>query len=60
MLKAAQHPSDASLTAKALAGLLHGADFEGYILLIALALLIQALLTLATLPQLGHPRRPAR
>lgn len=47
------------LAAKALAGLLHGADFEGYILLIALGLLVQALLTLGTLPQLGSPRRPA-
>lgn len=48
------------LAARALAGILRGADYEGYILLIALALLVQALLTLATLAQPEPPRPQLR
>lgn len=45
------------LAGKAFIGLLRGFDFEGYILLIALLLAIQSVLTLFTLPWLHTPRR---
>lgn len=45
------------LSAKALVGVLHGNDFEGYILLIALLLAVQSALTIVTLPWLQTPPR---
>lgn len=42
-----------SLSAKALIGVITGANFEGYILLIALALVIQAVLTVMIVPRFG-------
>lgn len=41
------------LSAKALAGVITGTNFEGYILLIALALVLQAALTVMIVPRLG-------
>lgn len=41
-----------SLSAKALVGVLRGYDFEGYILLIALLLAVQSILTILTVPWL--------
>jgi hypothetical protein len=41
----------------ALRATLGGAHLEGYVLLIALALIVQAVLTLFTLPRAGAPRR---
>ena len=46
------------LSGKALLGLLRGNDFEGYILLIALLLAVQAVLTLVTMPWMGERRGP--
>jgi hypothetical protein len=40
-----------SLSAKALVGVISGANFEGYILLIALALVVQAALTVLIVPR---------
>lgn len=45
------------LSGRALIGLLRGYDFEGYILLIALLLAVQSVLTLCTLPSLQMPPR---
>jgi hypothetical protein len=45
------------LSGKALVGVLRGNDFEGYILLIALLLAIQSVLTLFTLPWMPASRR---
>lgn len=42
-----------SLSAKALVGVITGANFEGYILLIALALVLQAALTLMIVPRIA-------
>lgn len=42
-----------SLSAKALVGVITGANFEGYILLIALALVMQTVLTVMIVPQIG-------
>ncbi len=47
-----------SLSAKALVGVITGANFEGYILLIALALVVQAALTVMVVPRID--RRTAR
>ena len=47
------------LAGKVLVGLFRGADFEGYILIIALALVFQCLLTLGTLAQDDTPDRIA-
>jgi hypothetical protein len=45
------------LAGKALFGLLYGSHFEGYILLIALGLAVQAVLTWFTVPQWRHRAR---
>lgn len=45
------------LAGKALLGVIRGYNFEGYILIIALLLAIQSVLTLCTMPWLGR-RRP--
>lgn len=45
------------LSGRALIGLLRAYDFEGYILLIALLLAVQSVLTLCTLPWLQMPPR---
>ncbi len=44
------------LASKALKGIINGSNFEGYILLIALALVVQAICTLAML--IGERKRP--
>jgi hypothetical protein len=44
----------AGLGGSALFATLHGPHFEGYVLVIALALLLQALLTIGTLPAAGR------
>lgn len=43
-----------SLSAKALVGVITGANFEGYILLIALALVLQAALTVMIVPRIDR------
>jgi hypothetical protein len=45
------------LSGRALVGVLRGYDFEGYILLIALLLAVQSVLTICTLPWLQGPQR---
>jgi hypothetical protein len=45
------------IAVRALIKLFGGADFEGYIVLIAVALIVQGVLTLLTLPWLGRRRR---
>lgn len=45
------------LAGKALIATVHGAELEGYVLLIAVALLYQALLTLCTVPRPSAPGR---
>ena len=47
------------LSGTALAGLLRGNDFEGYILLIALLLIVQSLLTILTVPWMGPRTKSA-
>ena len=47
------------LATKALIGVISGANFEGYILLIALGLVIQAVLTLGILPTVDRTRSRA-
>ena len=46
------------LAAKALIATMRGADLEGYVLIIAVALICQASLTLCTLPGTGESGRP--
>ena len=46
-----------SLAAHALVGVVTGANFEGYILLIALALVVQAALTVLIVPRIDRPHR---
>ena len=45
------------LSGRALVGVLRGKDFEGYILLIALLLAVQSVLTICALPWLQGPQR---
>jgi hypothetical protein len=45
------------LSGRALVGVLRGFDFEGYILLIALLLAVQSVLTICTMPWLQRPQR---
>ena len=47
------------LSGKALIGLIYGYHFEGYILIIALLLVLQSLLTIITLPWMRQPPRSA-
>jgi hypothetical protein len=44
------------LAGTALKAMFGGAEFEGYVLLIALALIVQAVLTVLTLPRARVPR----
>ena len=49
-----------ALSARALAGVLSGDNFEGYILLIALLLAVQSILTVCTMPWLQRPASTPR
>jgi len=46
------------LVVKVVLGLVHGNEFEGYIVIIAAALLVQAILTLTTTPHTPSPPSP--